>query len=260
MGSQENRTLHTVRLGRTEYRWCLEVQRRAFALRSAGSIPDVLLLTEHDPVFTIGRSGNPDHVLAGDAERLDQGIDLVSVERGGDVTYHGPGQLVGYPILDLHGFQPDLHRYLRDLEETVIRVLGRFSVRAERHPSYTGVWAGGDKICAIGIHTSRWITMHGFALNVCADLQPFGRIIPCGIFEQGVTSMENLLGCRVPLEEVTGACIEEFALVFRVSAKEVGAGAFLESLHGLAPTSGRAGDATAAFFEPRDTLTCTGNP
>ncbi|HEX9006425.1 MAG TPA: lipoyl(octanoyl) transferase LipB [Bacteroidota bacterium] len=203
-------------LGRTEYRRCWALQQRLCELRRAGSVPDTLLLTEHDPVFTIGRTGDPRHVLAEAEELRRRGIELVACDRGGDVTYHGPGQLVAYPILDLHGFYLDLHRYLRALEGSVITLLSRYGIRADRHPSYTGVWVGDEKICAIGIRSSRWITMHGLALNVNTDLTPFDRIIPCGIFEKGVTSMERLLGRPLPLEAIGAEFAQVFASEFDV--------------------------------------------
>jgi lipoyl(octanoyl) transferase len=185
-----------------------------FALRSAGEIPDTLLLTQHDPVYTIGKSGSELHLLAGDEELRERGVSVWHNDRGGDITFHGPGQLVGYPILDLNGYYLDLHRYLRDLEEVVIRSLGAWGIAAGRMPEYTGVWTGGDKICAIGVKSSRWVTMHGFALNVSTDLSFFQRIIPCGIFERGVTSMEQALGRAVTVADVTGVVAEQFGAVF----------------------------------------------
>jgi lipoyl(octanoyl) transferase len=206
-------------LGRTEYRACWALQQRLCEERRAGLIDDTLLLTEHDPVYTIGRAGNPLHLLAGAEELLRRKIALVETDRGGDITYHGPGQLVGYPILDLGG-SLDLHRYLRDLEEVVIRTLAAYGVTAGRVPGYTGVWVGGEKVCAIGIRARGGVTMHGFALNVTTDLRAFDRIIPCGIFERGVTSMEEILGAQVPLEEVGGHLVAHFGEVFGCSMAE----------------------------------------
>ncbi len=202
------------RLGRTEYRECWDLQRRLARARAEGGVPDILLLTEHDHVYTIGRSGDDRHLLATDEELSRTGVAVVHTDRGGDITYHGPGQLVGYPILDLARHGSDLHLYLRMLEEAVIRTLLEFGTAAGRHPSYTGVWVGGEKICAIGVRTSRWITMHGFALNVRTDLTKFDRIIPCGIFEKGVTSMHLLLGRDVTLDEVEPAIARNLAEVF----------------------------------------------
>jgi lipoate-protein ligase B len=211
-------------LGRTDYASCWELQRRLVGLRCAGAIPDTLVLTEHDHVYTIGKSGDDNHLLAGDEELRARGVAVYHNDRGGDITYHGPGQLVGYPILDLSEHTPDLHRYLRDIEEVVIRVLAAYHVPGVRMPEYTGVWVGGDKICAIGIKTVRWVTMHGFALNVSTDLSYFGRIIPCGIFERGVTSLESVLGCKVPLDEVIERVVTEFAQVFGLAMEKAPAG------------------------------------
>jgi lipoate-protein ligase B len=216
MGAQ-GMLIRAVDLGVTEYEFCWNLQRQLFDLRLADAVPDTLLLTEHLPVYTIGRSGDPNHLLAGTPELREKGIALFYNDRGGDVTYHGPGQLVGYPILDLHNYYQDLHRYLRDIESVIINVLGCFGIRASRTDGYTGVWVGNDKICAIGIKSSKWVTMHGFALNVSTDLSYFDRIIPCGIFEKGITSMQELLGRKVAMEEVVPDLLREFAGVFHVA-------------------------------------------
>jgi lipoate-protein ligase B len=208
--------IRAVELGVTEYESCWNLQRRLFDRRRAAAIPDTLLLTEHLPVYTIGRSGDPNHLLAGTPELREKGIGLFYNDRGGDVTYHGPGQLVGYPILDLHNYYLDLHRYLRDLEHVVINMLAHWGIRGSRIEGYTGVWVGNDKVCAIGIKSGTWVTMHGFALNVCTDLTYFDRIIPCGIFEKGVTSMQDLLGRVITIEEVIPELLREFAGVFHV--------------------------------------------
>ncbi len=209
--------IRAVDLGVTDYASCWALQRQIFDLRLMDLIPDTLLFTEHQPVYTIGRSGDPNHLLANPSELQERGIDFFYNDRGGDVTFHGPGQLVGYPILDLRKYYQDLHRYLRDLEGVIINVLGRFGIRGSRIEGYTGVWVGNDKICAIGIKTSRWVTMHGFALNVSTDLSYFDRIIPCGIFEKGVTSMQELLGREVTINEAVPELLREFAGVFHVS-------------------------------------------
>jgi lipoyl(octanoyl) transferase len=208
-------------LGRTEYSSCWELQRSLLEERRKGRIPDTLLFTEHDPVYTIGTGGTDDHLLASDDELKRRGIQVVRTDRGGDITYHGPGQLVAYPILDLHGYTLDLHRYLRDLEEVVIRILRSYGVEGERVPEYTGVWVAGEKICAIGIRSSGWVTMHGFALNVSTDLSYFDRIIPCGIFERGVTSLAAVTGGAFPLEEVARRAAEAFGGVFGRTVEEV---------------------------------------
>jgi lipoate-protein ligase B len=211
-----------VPLGRTDYRGCWDLQRRLAVARAEGSLPDVLLLTEHDHVYTIGRSGDDRHLLATDSELARAGVQVIHTDRGGDITYHGPGQLVGYPILDLTRHGSDLHLYLRMIEEAVILALRDFGITAGRHPSYTGVWADGDKICAIGVKTSRWITTHGFALNVSTDLDRFGRIIPCGIFERGVTSMAVRLGRAVEVGEVEPVIARAIAGVFSSDPQWVG--------------------------------------
>lgn len=208
-------------LGRTDYRECWSLQQRLCDGRRADLIDDTLLLTEHDHVYTIGRSGNEHHLLASREELEQRNIAVVLNDRGGDITYHGPGQLVGYPILDLHRYYLDLHRYLRDLEEVVVRTLAGYNVAADRLPGYTGVWVGGEKICAIGIKSHEWVTMHGFALNVTTDLRQFDRIIPCGIFERGVTSLKEVLGRDVPLEDVATRLVEQFARVFGCSVEAV---------------------------------------
>ncbi len=224
------RTINVVDLGRTEYRECWELQKRAFRLRGSGAAGDLLLLTEHNHVYTLGKGADENHVLAGPAELAAVGADVVATDRGGDVTYHGPGQIVGYPILDLRGYVPDLHRYLRDLEEVIIRVLGRIGISSRRIAGYTGVWVGDEKICAIGVHTSRWITMHGFALNVATDLSMFGRIIPCGIFEKGVTSIEQITGSPQRMDGVAAIVLEEFGKLFGATMEVRTREAFMRSL------------------------------
>jgi lipoyl(octanoyl) transferase len=231
--SSEGMLIRAVDLGKTEYESCWKLQRELFDLRLADAIPDTLLLTEHQPVYTIGRSGDPNHLLAGLAELQEKGIALFYNDRGGDITYHGPGQLVGYPILDLHNHYLDLHRYLRDIESVIINVLGHFGIRGSRIEGYTGVWVGNDKVCAIGIKSSRWVTMHGFALNVCTDLSYFDRIIPCGIFEKGITSIQELLGRTVTTSEVIPELLREFAGVFHAEIRIEGGTACLQELRPL---------------------------
>ena len=213
------RVVEILELGCTDYKTCWDFQRRVFGLRTAGLIPDILLLTEHDHVYTIGKGGDADHLLANELELKERGATVYHNDRGGDVTYHGPGQLVGYPILDLRSYYLDLHRYLRDIEEVIIRSLKAFDLLGRRIVGYTGVWVDDDKICAIGVKSSRWVTMHGFALNVNTDLSFFQRIIPCGIFEKGVTSLGQLIGRDVEMEEVSDRIIKEFGNVFHVEVR-----------------------------------------
>ncbi|OLD43503.1 MAG: lipoyl(octanoyl) transferase [Gemmatimonadetes bacterium 13_1_40CM_2_70_7] len=187
-----DRVLEVIQAGRVPYGEALEWQRRLAQDRIAGRLAhDVLLLLEHPPVITLGRNSHAAHVLADGA-----GIEVFEIERGGDVTYHGPGQLVGYPIIDLTHHRQDLHWYLRTLEQALIDALARLGVAAERHPGYTGVWTGGGKrkIASIGVHVKQWVTWHGFALNVTTDLTAFDRIVPCGIAGVEMTSVEKERG------------------------------------------------------------------
>jgi lipoyl(octanoyl) transferase len=208
-------------LGRIGYQEAWDLQRALAAQRLAGEIPDTLLLLEHPPTITMGRGGTSAHIVATPEALESRGIVLVDTDRGGDVTYHGPGQLVGYPILNLQAapHRPDLHAYLRALEETLIRALEAFDVAAGRFPGYTGVWTGMEtphprKVAAIGIRVSRWITSHGFALNVCPDLTHFDVIVPCGIRDYGVTSLSRLLGREVSVTKVLPVVQSAFAEVF----------------------------------------------
>ncbi len=170
--------------------------------RRAGTIPDQLLLLEHPHVITLGGSSDADHVVADDATRRRLGIQLTNTGRGGDVTYHGPGQLIGYPILDLKPDRRDAHRYLRDLEEILIRALRAFDLEGRREEGLTGVWVGEQKIAAVGVRiSSRWITSHGFALNVATDLAYFDTIVPCGLHDREVTSISKCLGRPVDVSE-----------------------------------------------------------
>jgi lipoyl(octanoyl) transferase len=192
------------------------MQRALVEERRAGRVPDLLLLLQHPPVITLGVRSEAAraNVVAG-AERLaGLGIDVCETGRGGDVTYHGPGQVVGYPIIDLRPDRCDVHKYVRDLEEVMIRVCGDYGVHAERVRGLTGTWIGMDKIGAIGIRISRWITSHGFAFNVSTDLEHFQLIVPCGIADRGVTSLERATGRAVAIGEVEDAIARRFAEVF----------------------------------------------
>jgi len=211
--------LLVVNLGRTRYAEAWDLQRKIFSARLARAIPDVLLLTEHEPVYTLGKGADTNHLLAGEAELHEKNIDLYAIDRGGDVTFHGPGQLVGYPILDLNDYYLDIHRYLRDIEEVLIRTAKDFAVNAERSDGYTGVWVKNDKIAAIGVKVSRWVTMHGFAFNVSTDLSYFDRIIPCGIFHRGVTSLQMLTGRVIEMADVEKAVMRNFESVFSVASQ-----------------------------------------
>lgn len=216
---REPSILEVTRPGRVEYARALDLQADLVRRRAAGEIPDQLLLLEHPHVLTLGSSAHRDHVLASDDQLRERGIDLFEAGRGGDVTYHGPGQLVGYPILRLGPERRDLHRYLRDLEEVLIRTLAAFGVPAERADGLTGVWTGGRKIAAIGIRVSSgWVTSHGFALNVEPDLGYFATIVPCGIHDREVTSLAECTGSSVSMAAVEDAVVSAFAEVFSLKA------------------------------------------
>jgi lipoyl(octanoyl) transferase len=213
--------LFVVNLGRTRYAETWELQKRIFSARLEQRIGDILLLTEHDPVFTLGKGADENHLLANDQELSDKKIDMFWIDRGGDVTFHGPGQIVGYPIIDLNLHYNDIHRYLRDLEQIIINVLNEFGVIGEREKEFTGVWVKHDKIAALGVKVSKWITMHGFALNVGTDLSFFDRIIPCGIFHKGVTSLHKVVGEIIPIEVVREHIVNHFAKIFSFEVKHI---------------------------------------
>ncbi len=202
------------RLGRVRYADGLALMEQLVAERHAGAIPDTLLLLEHDPVVTLGRSARPENVLFTREALAARGVELFETGRGGDVTYHGPGQVVGYPIFDLSPDRRDVHRYVRELEEVMIRVAAGYGVAASRVEGLTGTWVGRDKLGAIGVRIARWITSHGFALNVRTDLSHFGLIVPCGISARGVTSLELLLGRQLDLEEVQDRIETQVRTVF----------------------------------------------
>jgi lipoate-protein ligase B len=215
-----------LRLGRVGYGEAWELQRRLVAARVAGEIPDVLILVEHPHVYTLGRGGHAENVLLDEATLSRIGAELFWVDRGGDVTYHGPGQLVGYPIVHLERLGKDVHQHLRRIEETLIRALADFGLEGRRDPAYTGVWVGpeetAEKVAAIGVRVSRWVTSHGFALNVDPDLSYFDHIIPCGIRRRGVTSLARLLGRPVSRPEAEAAVLRHFAEVFEVDLVDDG--------------------------------------
>lgn len=209
------RTLEVRRLGRVPYPDALALQRALVLERQAGRVGDLLLLVEHPAVLTVGvrGDGGRGHILATQDTLADRGIGVFETGRGGDVTYHGPGQLVGYPIVDLNPDRRDVHRYVRDLEEVLIRVAADFGVTAGRVDGLTGVWVGGEKLAAIGVRISRWVTSHGFALNVAPDLHDFDLIVPCGIADRGVTSFAKL-GLVLDRAAVEDRVVARFADVF----------------------------------------------
>ncbi len=215
------RSIHVRRLGRVGYDAALELQQTLVEERRRGHVGDTLLLLEHPPVITLGvkTRGRPTHIVASGERLAEEGVAVHETGRGGDVTYHGPGQLVGYPIFDLRPDRCDVHRYVRDLEEALILALRDIGIEGRRVPGLTGVWAGPEgreeKVAAIGVRISRWITSHGFALNVSTNLAHFGLIVPCGIADRGVTSIERLLGRDVAMATVEDAVVAEFNRVFR---------------------------------------------
>jgi lipoyl(octanoyl) transferase len=210
------RRLEVRRLGRITYADGVALQKALVEERRADRIPDTLLLLEHPHVITLGVKARNTlaNVKAGTGELSARGVELHESGRGGDVTYHGPGQLVGYPILDLRPDRCDVHRYVRDLEDVLIRTVGDYGIGADRVRGLTGVWVDDEKIAAIGVRISRWITSHGFALNVSTDLAYFGLIVPCGIADRGVTSLAARLGRPVSLDDVSDRVVAHFAHVF----------------------------------------------
>ena len=203
-----------LQLGTTDYARAGDLQRRLVELRKAEAIPDVLLLCEHPHVITLGRNARRENLRLPEEELARRGVEVHATDRGGDVTYHGPGQLVGYPIMDLKQVKRDVAAYMRSLEEVLIRVASDFGLLAGRLPGLTGVWVGGEKLAAMGVHISRWVTSHGFALNVNTDLKYFDLIVPCGLAARRATSLEALLGQRVAMAEVESSVVEHFAEVF----------------------------------------------
>ncbi|HEX5106953.1 MAG TPA: lipoyl(octanoyl) transferase LipB [Vicinamibacterales bacterium] len=208
--------LEVRRLGTVPYLQALALQRALVEERRAERLPDLLLLLRHPPVITLGVKGDGgrSNVLASTETLAALGVDVCETGRGGDVTYHGPGQIVGYPILDLRPDRCDVHRYVRDIEEVMIRVCGDWGIAASRIPGLTGTWVDSAKIGAIGIRISRWITSHGFAFNVNTNLAHFGLIVPCGISDRGVTSLQKETGRVVNEDDVEGALVRHFVDVF----------------------------------------------
>jgi lipoyl(octanoyl) transferase len=209
------RSLQVRRLGLVPYADGLELQRRLVEDRKADRIPDTLLLLQHPHVLTVGvKKDGRSHILASPEKLQTLGVDVFETGRGGDVTYHGPGQLVGYPILDLNPDRRDVHRYVRDLEEVMIRVCAEYGLDAGRVKGFSGAWIADEKIGAIGVRISRWITSHGFAFNVTTDVDFFNLIVPCGIAERGVTSLAAKLGQAPAMSEVEDRFVASFAAVF----------------------------------------------
>jgi lipoyl(octanoyl) transferase len=238
-GSASQKQVRFQDLGRREYKDTWELQERLFRssldrkIRNkrehAGEPPEhYLLLVEHPPVYTLGKNGDMSNLLVSEDELKRKGATFFHIDRGGDITFHGPEQIVGYPILDLDEFYTDIHRYLRELEEVIIRTLADYDLKGDRSKGETGVWLdvgtpSARKICAMGIRASRWVTMHGFAFNINTDLSFFDLMVPCGIRDKQVTSLQKELGRHVPLEEVKARLLKHFSEVFEaeVVASEV---------------------------------------
>lgn len=200
--------------GRVDYEDGLALQRRQVKARQAGEVNDTLHLLEHPPVVTLGRAANDSNILLDRGALTARGVQVFETGRGGDVTFHGPGQVVGYPIIDLDPDRRDVHRYVRDLEEVLIRTAADHGVTATRVEGLTGIWVGSHKLAAIGVRISRWVTSHGFAFNVSTDLSHFDVIVPCGLQGRGVTSLARLLDRTVPLESVAARLASHFGDVF----------------------------------------------
>lgn len=206
--------LAVIGLGRASYGEVLELQRSLALQRIQRLIPhDMLLLVEHPPVVTLGRGSKPEHLTTPREALETRGIEVFEIERGGDVTFHGPGQLVGYPIFDLTEHKADLHWFLRQVEQALIVTLAELGVQAEREPRYTGVWTRGRKIASLGVHVKQWVTWHGFALNVLTDLSYFDLIVPCGIPQVVMTSVQRELGERAP-RDLWGRALDNVVLGF----------------------------------------------
>ena len=234
------RELEVRRLGLVPYDEALAMQRQLVEERRAGRVPDLLLLLQHPAVITLGVKGDGGraNVVATDTRLAELGIAVHETGRGGDVTYHGPGQIVGYPILDLKPDRCDVHRYVRDLEDVMIRVCADYGVTAGRINGLTGTWVDAEKIGAIGVRLSRWITSHGFAFNVSTNLDHFKLIVPCGISDRGVTSLERATGRRLSFSEVEDAVVRQFQEVFeRITMTEAPSASAALLPHRGQPTS-----------------------
>ena len=197
-------------LGQRPYQEVWDYQKEIQAKRIAGEIEDTLLMVEHEPVYTLGKNANENHLL----QSRDQSVDVFNIERGGDITFHGPGQLVGYPILNLSNYKKSVSWYMRTLEQIIIDTVSEFGIEAKRIEGLTGVWVGDEKIAALGVRIRRWVTMHGFSINVNTDLTFYDGIIPCGIFDHGITSMEQLLCRPQNIEKVKKVVRSEFGYYF----------------------------------------------
>jgi len=221
MSERVMKSLYRIELGRTEYKSTWDLQKKLVNLRANGKLPDCLIMTEHEPVLTMGRGTSKSNLLSAPEELQKLNIELYKIERGGDITFHGPGQIVAYPIIDLSARGRDLHKYLRDLEQVVIDTLKEFDITAATKKGLTGVWVQNHKLAAIGVAVSRWVSYHGLALNVNTDLEYFKHINPCGITRFPVGSISSILGKQVNFDEVSKILTENFANYFGYEMKTV---------------------------------------
>jgi lipoyl(octanoyl) transferase len=233
----EMKTCYTIDLGLIGYAEAWELQKRLVSARKASAIEDVLLFCEHPHVITLGRNGKRENLLASEQVLRQKNVEFHASDRGGDITYHGPGQIVGYPILNLGAIRKDVGWYVRMLEETMIRTSAHFAITAERVTGKTGIWVHGsaaavaeEKLGAIGVHLSRWVTSHGFAYNVATDLRYFDLIVPCGIAGRKATSLEKILERAVRRQEVLPALGQNFGAVFALDMREMSRGELLSHL------------------------------
>ena len=203
-------------LGNSSYKRTWELQKELQLQRIENNIDDTLLLVEHEPVYTFGKNADENHLL----QNYPENVKLFYTERGGDITFHGPGQIVGYPIMDLHNYKMSISWYMRSLEEVIIRSLDKFGISADRKDSLTGVWVEDEKIAALGVRISRWVTMHGFALNINTDLSYYDSIIPCGIFDYGITSMKHILGEKQNISKIKSILSAVFLDFFQLKKME----------------------------------------
>lgn len=207
-------------LGLTPYKKVWELQKELVLKRQKDEIPDTLLLCEHPPTYTLGKSGKTQHLLADEKILKEIGAEFIQIDRGGDITFHGPGQLVAYPVLKLKEFQLDVHQYLRALEKTTIQALSQYGIQAGQLEGLTGVWVDEAKIAAIGVRLSRWVSMHGIAVNISPDLNYFKHIIPCGISSKSVTSLKEILKRDISVADFSKNFVSAFENVFSVALKE----------------------------------------
>ena len=210
----EDKVLTYCDLGYIDYKEAWDLQNEIHSKRVSGEVEDFLFLLEHPNTYTLGKTAHKENLISSEDYLKQNQISVYDIDRGGDITYHGPGQIVGYPIIDLNGWHKDTHKYLRALEEVIIRTCGDYNLNCERNPKHTGVWIGDRKIAAIGIKVSRWVTMHGFAFNVNTDLNLFNGIIPCGIHEKTVTSLEKELEKDINISEVKSKLLNHFITQF----------------------------------------------